>query len=153
MLSTLLLSGCADSDFSLTAEDAVGTWRAGSNLPTQLELVEGGVFTVTDWPLNLRCRGGSPRTVKALQGSETVDFAGTWEEGETGSLNALTLYPDGEACPISSITAQFRSESGVKYTCLSLGVPNELSNAENFFILYLGEPHETPKSSACFSYN
>ena len=152
-LSVLSLVGCTDSDFSLTADDAVGTWRAGSDLPAQLELTEDGVFRATSWPLDVACNGTSPLTVTALSGSVSGDFAGTWEEGKGGSLNELTLYPEGDSCPVPSISAQFRSEGGVKYACLDLGVPNERADAESFFILYLGEPEVTPELNACFSYN
>ncbi|MGL4255994.1 MAG: hypothetical protein ACRCSL_06625 [Microbacterium sp.] len=82
----------------MRANDAVGTWRAGSNLPAQLELAKTG-FTATDWPLAVGCGGEKPRAVQALEGSEIVDFTGTREEGEGGSLNAITLYPDGDARP------------------------------------------------------
>lgn len=154
VMSALFLSGCSNSDFSLTADDAIGTWRAGSDLPAQLELAEDGGFTATDWPLDVRCNGKSPLTVDALHGAETGDFTGTWEEGgATSASNDLLLYPEGDACPTYVITAGFRSEEGVKYACMKLGVPNEDSSAENFFILYLGEPAQTPKSDACFSYN
>lgn len=152
-LSALSLTGCTNSDFSLTSEDALGTWRAGSNLPAQMDLAEDGVFTATDWPVDVGCNAGSPGTAKALQGAETADFSGTWEEGAGGSLNALTFHPDLGVCSVHSFTAEFRSEDGVKYACIGLGVPNELSSAENYFILYLGEPEETPRSNACFSYN
>ncbi len=36
--------------------------------------------------------------------------------------------------------------------CHHLNVSNELSNAENYFIIYLAEPRDEPKTDACFSY-
>ena len=147
-----VLSGCTDSDFSLDADDAVGTWHAGSDLPTTLELSEDGTFQATAWPMDAGCTENPPRTAAALRDSEMIDFSGTWDEGDQGSQNDITLHPEDSDCS-ANITNGFRSENGVLYTCLLLGVPVDLAKAENWFILYLGEPEATPDSSRCFNYN
>lgn len=147
----LILTACSNSDFSLTEEDAYGTWRAGSGLPTTLELADDGTFQATAWPRNVGCGGHLPRTAKELRGAETVDFSGIWEEGEGSSQNQITLTPDPES-PCTTIGADFRSEDGVLYTCTRLDEHIDMATAENWFILYLGEPETTPDSSRCFNY-
>lgn len=147
------LSACTNSDFSLSEEDAYGTWRAGSELPTQLELADDGTFQASAWPIDVGCSGQPPRTASDLRESETVDFAGTWKEGDGGSQNRITLMPDSNTCGTHWIDADFRSEDGVLYTCTLLGVHVDSATAENWFILYLGEPEATPDSSRCFNYN
>lgn len=151
---TLSLTACSNSDFSLTEEDAYGTWRAGSDLPATLELAENGTFQATAWPLDVGCGGHLPRTADELRGAETVDFSGTWEEGDGGSQNRITLTTDPQSpCGETWIDADFRSEDGVLYTCTLLDEHVDLATAENWFILYLGEPETTPDSGRCFNYN
>lgn len=151
---TLILTACSNSDYSLTAEDAYGTWRAGSDLPATLELAENGTFQASAWPLDVGCGGHSPRTADELRGARTVDISGTWEEGAGSSQNQITLTTDPESpCGGRLIQADFRSEDGVLYTCTLLGEHVDLATAENWFILYLGEPETTPDSDRCFNYN
>lgn len=151
---TLALSACSNSDFSLTEKDAYGTWRAGSDLPATLELAQDGTFQATAWPRDVGCGGHLPRTAEELRGAETVDFSGTWEEGDGGSQNRITLTTDPQSpCGETWIDASFRSEEGVLYTCTLLDEPVDLATAENWLILYLGEPETTPDSGRCFNYN
>lgn len=153
MTLLMALTACTNSDFSLSEEDAYGAWRAGSGLPTELELLQDGTFLATAWPIDVGCSGQPPRTARELRESDTIDFTGTWEEGNSISQNGITLVPDSEACGERSIYADFRSEDGVLYTCTLLGVLGDSATAENWFILYLGEPELTPDSSRCFNYN
>lgn len=149
----LVLAACGDSDFSLTEDDAYGTWRAGSDLPATLELAEDGTFQATAWPLDVGCGGHLPRTANELRGAETVDFSGTWEESNGASQNQITLTSDLESpCSMNQIFADFRSEHGVLYTCTILDAQIDLATAENWFILYQGEPETTPDSGRCFNY-
>lgn len=151
----LILTGCSnsDSDFSLSEEDAYGTWRAGSDLPATLELADDGTFQATAWPLDVGCGGHPPRTANELRGAETVDIFGTWKESEGGSQNQITLTTDHSSpCGMTSIYADFRSENGVLYTCTLLDERIDSATAENWLILYLGEPETTPESGRCFSY-
>ena len=151
---TAILTACTNSDYSLTAEDAYGTWHAGNDLPTTLELAEDGTFQATAWPLHVGCDGTPPPTANDLRGTETVDFSGTWEEGEGGAPNEITLAPDPDSpCDASWIQADFRSEDGVLYTCTLLGTQVDLATAENWLILYRGEPDSTPDSGRCFNSN
>lgn len=147
------LSACANSDFSLTAEDAYGTWRAGSELPTTLELLQDGTFVATAWPMGAGCTEDPPATAGDLRNSEMINFSGTWDEGDLGAQNNITLYPEDSDCFSPEINSGFRSEDGVLYTCKLLGVHVDLATAENWFILYLGEPEATPDSNRCFNYN
>lgn len=151
----LMLTACTDSDFSLTEEDAYGTWRAGSDLPATLELADDGTFRASAWPVDLGCGGHTPRTADELRGSETVDFSGTWvEQDDAASQNRITLTTGPESpCGISWIDADFRSEDGVLYACTLLDAHIDLATAENWFILYLGEPETTPAPDRCFNYN
>ncbi len=150
----LVLTSCTNSDFSLSEEDAYGTWRAGSELPATLELADDGTFRATAWPVDVGCGGQAPRTASELRSSETVDFAGKWEEGDGGSQNRITLETDPESpCGLTWIQADLRSEDGVLYTCTLLDEYVDRATAENWLILYLGEPEATPDSSRCFNYN
>lgn len=153
MAVLLVAAACTDSDFSLSEEDAYGTWSAGSGLPTTLELADDGTFQATAWPIDVGCSGSPPWAASKLLESETIDFTGTWEEGDEASQNRISLMPESEACGTPQISADFRSEDGVLYTCTLLGVHVDLARAENWFILYLGEPEATPDSSRCFNYN
>lgn len=149
----LVLAACGDSDFNLTEEDAYGTWRAGSDLPATLQLADDGTFQATAWPLDVGCSGHPPRTAAELRGGETIDFSGTWEEGDGLSQNQITLTSDRESpCNMHRIFADFRSEGGVLYTCTLLDAQVDLATAENWFILYQGEPETTPDSDRCFNY-
>lgn len=87
VLATASLAGCSTSNFSSTPDDTPGTWRAGSDLPTQLELAADGTFEATSWPLNVSCTAIPPLTIDAVRESETLDLSGTWEEGEEGVQN------------------------------------------------------------------
>lgn len=147
------LSSCTNSDFDLDADDAVGTWRAGSELPTTLELADDGTFQATGWPIDAGCSAQPPETAEQLRDSEMVDFSGTWVEGDAGSQNSIRLSPVDSECLYSSISADFRSEDGVLYTCILLGVHVDLATAKNWLILYLREPEATPDSNRCFNYN
>ncbi|WP_136024323.1 hypothetical protein [Microbacterium sp. K27] len=150
----LMLTACTNSDFSLSEQDAYGTWRAGSDLPATLELADDGTFRATAWPLDVGCGGHAPRTAMELKGAETVDFSGTWAEGAGGSQNQITLKPAAESpCGTGWIDADFRSEDGVLYACTLLDEQIDLATAANWLILYRGEPEETPDSSRCFNYN
>lgn len=151
---TLSLAACGTSDYSLTEADAYGTWRAGSDLPTTLELAEDGTFQATAWPRDVGCGGSPPRTAVELRGADAVDFSGTWEEGSGGALNEITLATDPDSpCGTTWIYAGFRSEDSVVYTCMLLDVHVDEATAANWFILYKGEPESTPDSSRCFNYN
>lgn len=148
-----VLTACTNSDFTLSAEDAYGTWRAGSDLPTTLELADDGTFTASAWPIDVGCSGRPPLTAAELHDSEMIDFSGRWEETDEGNQNDLYLYPESDRCRVHSIQTGLRSEDGVLYSCTLLGREIDLSRAENWFILYLGEPESTPASSRCFNYN
>lgn len=148
-----VLSACTDANYDLDAEDAVGTWRAGSDLPTTLELSEDGTFQAIAWPIDAGCTENPPATAGELRTSEMIDFSGTWDEGDQGSQNDITLYPEDTGCNYSTIINGFRSEDGVLYTCHLLGVHVDLATAENWFILYHGEPEAMPDSGRCFNYN
>ncbi|GAA4173116.1 hypothetical protein GCM10022287_15060 [Gryllotalpicola koreensis] len=150
----LALVACTNSDFNLTKEDAYGTWRAGSGLPTTLELATDGTFQATAWPVSVGCDGDPPATAKELRGTETIDFSGTWEEGAyAASPNEITLTPAPESpCGTPWIDADLRSEDGVLYTCTKLDTPIDLASAENWFILYRSTPEATPDSGRCFNY-
>lgn len=148
-----VIAGCSFSDFDLDAADAVGVWRAGSGLPAELTLAADGTFTATDWPQDV-CLSPAAKTVEQLRDdpavNTTVDFDGTWTEGDGGSANTVSLSSDSPSC--YSVKMDFRRESGEDYMCHWLDVSNELSSAENYFIIYLGEPRDEPKTDACFSY-
>lgn len=152
-VAAMMLAGCSFSDFDLDAADAVGVWRAGSGLPAVLTLAADGTFTATDWPADV-CLKPVATTAEQLRDdpavNATVDFAGTWTEGEGGSANTVSLRSDTPSC--HSVKMDFRRESGEDYMCHRLDVSNELSSAENYFIIYLGEPRDVPKTDACFSY-
>lgn len=150
----LVLTACSNSDFSLTEQDAYGTWRAGSGLPATLDLADDGTFQATEWPVDVGCGGDPPRTAKELRGAQTVDFSGTWEEGDGTSLNQITLLTDPRSpCDMTWVAPDFRSEDGVLYICMPLDEHIDRATAENWFILYLGEPEPTPESGRCFNYN
>lgn len=148
-VAATMLAGCSDSDFDLDAADAVGVWRAGSGLPAELTLAADGTFTATAWPTDV-CGRPQATTVDQLRDRSTVDFAGAWTEGRGGSANTVSLNPDSTTCP--TVDLDFRRESSEDYMCHHLNVSNELSNAENYFIIYLAEPRDEPKTDACFSY-
>ena len=83
-----------------------------------------------------------------------VAISGTWQEGEDGSQNQITLATDSEsACGGRLIDADLRSEDGVLHTFTLLGEHVDLATAENWFILYLDEPETTPDSCRCLNYN
>lgn len=151
-LVSVSFAGCSNSNFDLSADDVVGTWRAGNGLSTQVDLVEDGTFTSVGWPARAQCDPGEPITASELQGTETRDLSGTWEENDGGSLNALTLTPGSDQCSTLSINANVRSEGGVTYMCVLTG-ESLTGPPDNFLTLYLGEPPKSPDPGACFNYN
>jgi hypothetical protein len=152
LIAGLILTGCADSNFNLTSKDAVGTWEAGSGLSTEVTLSRDGTFVATAWPATASCDHDAPMTVDGLADDVPLAFGGRWEEGGGAATNTLTFYPDTEICKTSSFWADFRDEDHVKYACIPLGGGVEGRDAEDWFILYLGNPKDTPDSDACFNY-
>jgi hypothetical protein len=149
-----VLTACSNSDFSITEEDAYGTWRAGSDLPATLELADDGAFHASAWPVDVGCGGHPPRTAKELRGAETADFSGTWEASDAASQNRIILMPDLDSpCRGAWIDISLRNEDGVLYTCTLLDAHIDRATEENWFILYRGAPEATPDSSRCFNYN
>lgn len=141
LLSTSLVS-CSDTQYGMSADEAVGTWRSGE---TRLELADDGTFDATACPPEVQCRDDDPRE------KDVIDFSGTWVVDNEGTNRDLVLRPDDGACERSSITSSVRSDDDLARLCVhsrgSLSGP-----AENFFTLYHGDPPEIEDPDRCLNY-
>lgn len=149
------LTGCGSINYDLSAHDAIGTWRAGNDLPTQIEVRSDGTFRATEWPSNAWCEGkATPSEVRALDVTDPRSFAGTWDFSELGGPDKLTFRrTDGADCEVG-VSGDFREEDGDTYVCFRLpGTILGSERVDNLFVFYRDEPRSVPREDTCFNYN
>lgn len=152
-----LLAGCVSDGgyaYETRADDLTGSWSAGRELATRLELASDGTATGVAWPRSVMCAGQGAERSDELSKSPTVDFEGEWKfyAGEPGtSLPDIQLSVPADVCPDGSPHGfLWRDPAGHISLCFPLGTSDPDSfQAHRMFILQADDNEQRATAEPC----
>ncbi|MFF3026850.1 hypothetical protein [Microbacterium sp. NPDC057944] len=99
-----VLSSCSSGiAYSVTADELLGQWNAGSD--AILTTSSDGTFTAENWPSNLLCGEPSAVSKDDIDWNDRITFSGTWSAPTEKKDYSLQFFNDVNDCQQSSWSA------------------------------------------------